>query len=122
MKEERGCKVVLILNDGELDSDKADFDRYFEKVVDVSLEFAPTSKQSTLIAIPGSDSCAEQARQNAVTLGITNIRVLRQIRRVIDLVEPTLSTYDSAIFRQAIHTLVLLGWPSTIKEQLGSSL
>src|SRR5262249_35985377 len=39
LKEECKCKVVLILNDERLEQDKVVFERYLEKVVDISTVF-----------------------------------------------------------------------------------
>jgi hypothetical protein len=38
LKEQRGCKIALILNSDALEEDKEEFRKYYEKVVDVSLE------------------------------------------------------------------------------------
>ncbi len=47
LKEERGCKVVILLNDEALNgSDKQQFAVYLEKVVDRNLLFAPTAEES----------------------------------------------------------------------------
>jgi hypothetical protein len=54
LKEERRCKVILILNATELDpKDKEEFEKYNEKVVDAALEFTPTAQDSVRIAITG---------------------------------------------------------------------
>ena len=51
LKERKGCKVSLILNDEALEEDKKDFDAYYEKVVDTSLSFAPTPTECAQIAL-----------------------------------------------------------------------
>lgn len=51
LKEERQCKVVLLLNDEQLtEENKTDFNRLLEKVVDVSLVFDPTPQEAVDIA------------------------------------------------------------------------
>lgn len=50
LKEERHCKVVLLLNDQEHD-DKGDFDRQLEKVADVTLNFQPTPAEAAAIGL-----------------------------------------------------------------------
>src|ERR1019366_9505397 len=58
LREQRGCKVILILNDEELkltDEQKARFEGYLEKVIDVSLVYEPTSQESVDIALEGDD-------------------------------------------------------------------
>ncbi|MGB9141092.1 MAG: P-loop NTPase fold protein [Aestuariivirga sp.] len=56
LKEERGCKVVLLLNDESLETpERKKFDTYLEKVIDISLTFAPSSKECVSIALPNED-------------------------------------------------------------------
>jgi hypothetical protein len=46
LRERRRCKVVLILNDEELsEEDKVALEKYQEKVIDISLLFAPTEEE-----------------------------------------------------------------------------
>ena len=54
LKETRKCKVALILNDEKLQEagDEEELKRYQEKVIDISLKFAPTEEDCVKIAIP----------------------------------------------------------------------
>ena len=80
LKEERHCKVVLLLNSNALEGDDSKaFTTYLEKVVDRSLEFAPTSHESAEIALPDGDDISKQLVAHVVTLGISNIRVIKRI-------------------------------------------
>jgi len=52
LADQRGCKIALILNDGALQgSDIEDFARFNEKVIDVSLDFSPTSRECVSVAL-----------------------------------------------------------------------
>lgn len=51
LRERKGCKVSLILNDEALLDHKNEFEKYYEKVVDTSLNFAPTPDECARIAI-----------------------------------------------------------------------
>jgi KAP family P-loop domain len=56
LREQRNCKVVLILNDEQLDEEaKRKFETNLEKVVDVSLVYEPLPSDSVKIGIPGTD-------------------------------------------------------------------
>jgi hypothetical protein len=77
LKEERNCKIALILNAEELErADKEEFDKYNEKVIDVSLEFEPSPQDSVRIAVTGGTESHELTSRNCVALGISNIRII----------------------------------------------
>jgi hypothetical protein len=132
LKTERRCKVVLILNNEKFaDEDKADFDSYLEKVVDASIEFAPTPAECAAIAIVGNDEVHAAMRRHCAALGVSNIRIIKQIERLAKIVIPKLSTFDATVREQALQSLVLLSWskhtddgPSIefIRDKRGKSL
>jgi hypothetical protein len=113
LREHRNCKIVLILNDAQLDNpDQAILAKYHEKVIDTSLLYAPTEedcieiafKDTTLVGalIPFVEFCK--------TLGIDNIRVIKRIERLVLKVEPLLKKFHDAVLRQAVQSLTLFGW------------
>lgn len=111
LKEQRNCRVVLLLNDEAMaDEPRAEFHRLLEKVIDVSLVFAPTASEASVIALPGNSRVVEQLRRNVETLGITNIRVIKKIERLAYMLAAELETYRSEVLTQAITTCVLGGW------------
>ena len=112
LKEQRKCKVVLILNEDALQKpDREEYGRYFEKVVDISLSFKPTAEECAQIAFSNNDgSLPAVMRESCVALDISNIRVIRQIQRLVRQLQPELKNYGDEIIRSAIRTLVLLGW------------
>ncbi|MCU1269521.1 MAG: hypothetical protein JWN74_815 [Acidobacteriaceae bacterium] len=67
LKEHKGCKVCLILNDEALDSEEdKDFRKYLEKVVDTSLKFEPSPVDCVRIAITGKTSVTHCSRNAAL--------------------------------------------------------
>lgn len=111
LREQRNCKVALLLNDAALSAkDRADFDSYFEKVVDGTLTFAPTAAEAAAIAIEGRGKSKKRLADNVTRLGISNIRVIRKIMRAVDHVRPALRAFDSAVLVQAEQSLALFGW------------
>ena len=110
LKEEKECKVVLILNDEALAGDKEDFEKYLEKVVDVNLTFAPSAADCARIALSTTTETNDLLRQCCVTLGISNIRVIKKIERAIGQIEPALKAFDGEVLSQAVTSLTLLGW------------
>ncbi|MGA0564971.1 P-loop NTPase fold protein [Ancylobacter sp. VNQ12] len=109
LKEERKCKVVLLLNDEEHD-EKGEFERQLEKVADVTLRFDPTPDEAVSIALTSPEKAVDLLKPLIVTLGITNIRVIKKIERLARRLVEVLSGYDSRIVEESVATLVLASW------------
>lgn len=108
LKEQRNCKVVLLLNDGE--DGLEDFEKYREKVVDVELLFEPTAEECAEIAFVNTEPLYQYIGELSQRLEITNIRTLKKIERLVRLVEHKLSRLEPELSRQIVHSLVLYGW------------
>jgi hypothetical protein len=61
---------------------QAEFETYFEKVVDARLVFVPTAAEAIAIALQKNDTISKLLRQNCETLSISNIRVIKKIERL----------------------------------------
>jgi hypothetical protein len=109
LKEERHCKVVLLLNDNQLD-DRKTFDSYLEKVVDINLKFEPTVSEIGAIAIPDTDVVAKMVRDDAEMLGINNVRVIQKIMKLVRDIEPMLTKYAPVVTTNAVAIITLFGW------------
>lgn len=81
LKEQRKCKIVILVNDGEIGID--DYIKYREKVIDAEIEFAPTSSDSASIAFDPSWSAYEATKDCTTKLNINNIRLLKKIERLV---------------------------------------
>ncbi|MFI3119593.1 MAG: hypothetical protein QX203_06410 [Methylococcaceae bacterium] len=110
LKEQKRCKIVLLLNDGE--EGLGDYTKYREKVIDIELEFAPTVEENVEIAFKDKDSYAIQIlKESAIKLNIKNIRILKQIERLVNLVIDCLGTdYEPEITYQVASSLTLFAW------------
>jgi hypothetical protein len=53
LREQRGCKVALILNAEQLGDDRDEFDTLLEKVFEEKVVFAPTAAESAAVALEG---------------------------------------------------------------------
>jgi hypothetical protein len=122
LKEQRRCKIVLLLNDEEL-NDKAaeEFKAQLEKVIDVEMRFKPTATEATEIGVDKSTSFNEKLAQNCIALGIVNIRVIRKIQRLLRRLEELLALHDRRVFESAIPSIVLFGW-AVYQPKLAPSL
>lgn len=110
LREQRSCKVILLLNEERLDGDSGtQFSSYFEKVVDAKLVFEPTAVDAAEVAL-GKDYLSNQIREYSVKLGIRNIRVIKKIERMISMVLPLIERFGPEMVKQTVHTLTLFGW------------
>ncbi|MFK5639500.1 hypothetical protein ACI50E_16810 [Brucella sp. ZJ1_1] len=112
LKERKRCKVVLLLNSDALtDKNAKDFGEQLEKVIDINLEYAPTSAEATDIAIPDRSTLKTKLVAEFTTnLGITNLRTVYKILRICGRLEEVLKAYDDRITRQAIHSACLFAF------------
>jgi hypothetical protein len=111
LREQRGCKVALILNDEELtENAKNAFEKHLEKVVDVSLVYQPTSSEVVAIAVPGVDATSMLVADRCASLGISNVRVIRRIRQFVEAINPLLKEFDEEVFKIAVASLALFCW------------
>lgn len=111
LREQRNCKIALLLNDEELsEAGREDFDRNLEKVADASLVFEPTPVDSAKVGVPGDSSTDRLVAERCTSLGITNIRVIKRIRALVTALEPFFVEYDPEVFKTAVSSVVLFGW------------
>ncbi|TGL73139.1 P-loop NTPase fold protein [Leptospira kmetyi] len=108
LKEQRNCKVVLLLNDSEEGIE--DYTKYKEKVVDIELKFAPSSTECASIAFTGNDKLYGYLRNLSQSLDIRNIRVLKKIETFALLIYPYIKNCETETVEQAVRSLTLLTW------------
>lgn len=110
LKEERDCKVILVLNDQKLkDNNKRDFNSQFEKVVDSSIMFDPSIDETLDIVLNEDFAEADYFREVIKKIGIKNIRVVTKILRIVQMIVDECGTSSSDL-RQVISTAALAGW------------
>ena len=110
-RDQKGCKAVIILNEDALSVDeKTEFRRYFDKVVDIPIEFAPTPDECADIAIKATDFVSQRIKENVVKLGISNIRIIYRVKSVAQDLMRVLGQFSDETKKQALHTLTLTIW------------
>jgi hypothetical protein len=108
LREQRKCKVALILNDEGLDgSTRAEFETHLEKIVDVSLIYEPSPSLAASIGTDGKD---EVVAARCIALSITNIRTIKRVIRLVETLKPKLADYDPEVLTTAIGSLTLFCW------------
>ncbi|WP_028966928.1 hypothetical protein [Sphingomonas phyllosphaerae] len=109
LKEERKCKVVLLLNDEEHD-ERDEFERQLEKVADVTVRFDPTPAEAAAIALDPASDAGHLLTPRVVELGITNIRVIKKIERLAVRLLDLLAGHDEGLVAESVATIALAGW------------
>jgi len=108
LKEQKGCKIVLLLNENE--EGLEDYKKYREKVIDIELEFSPTARECSEIAFDPKNDKTVSLPELTEKLNIRNIRVLKKIERLVILAHPLVKDYEPEIAKQVAHSLVLFSW------------
>ena len=82
LKEQKKCKVVLILNDEKLEEFKEEFDELKEKVIDVDINFEPSVEDIRTIAFKEgyTQDHQEIIKTACHDLEIKNIRIIKKIK------------------------------------------
>jgi hypothetical protein len=109
LKEQKDCKVVLLLNDKETGSEE--YDKYREKVVDIELSFSPTTTECSDIAFNNDNYwLADTLKERALKLKIRNIRVLNKIEKLAVIALDCISDFEEEVRFHVISILVLYTW------------
>ncbi|QND71275.1 hypothetical protein [Tardiphaga robiniae] len=110
LAEQRNCKIVIIMNDEQLDEEKADFLKYQEKVIDRSLVYCPSPQESINIGLKDNKDFAQELGELCTRLNLSNIRVIKKIEKLVHQIWPVIKGYDPKIVKAHIKTMTVLGW------------
>ncbi len=111
LREQRGCKIVLLMNKSKVDPEQEQqFSQQLEKVVDTFLVFEPTTIEAVTISVEETDLIANALRERISALSITNIRVIKKIERLARQLEIVLDGRSAFIIDQMVSTVSLAGW------------
>ncbi|MCD9519482.1 KAP family NTPase [Photobacterium phosphoreum] len=111
-KEQKNCKVVLLLNEEVGDETFSDYQKYKEKVVDKQLHFESTAEESFDTMYCNDHDIKYYVRQCCVSLNIKNKRIITKIEQHIEdsLGELTNTNLDLSIQQKIIRSIVLLSF------------
>lgn len=115
LKEQKGCKVVLLLNNGT--TGMGEYVTYKEKVIDRDVTYNPTAEECANIAYAEENKYFSILRKHSIALGIKNIRILKKIERfvskLVDVVEHDINVFPDntgVIVNELIHSITLYCW------------
>ncbi len=110
LKEERKCKVILLLNDESLDDKRDIYKTYLEKVIDQAVTFCPTAEESVRIALDINDPIDNELYNRIVRLGIVNIRVIKRLKKFVNILHPLIQDYNEKLLEKTITIIAIAGW------------
>lgn len=107
LRDERNCKVIIILNRDKLGSDLGEYEKYHEKSLDAHLEFNPEFSFCYENSLCSNSMWSPYLLQNSKKLNITNIRILNKISWFSNVLEGQISGIHDELLRQIISSLCL---------------
>lgn len=110
LKEQRQCKIVILLNDEKLGGDDEEYRSQLEKVADTLVKFEPTPEEATEIGIDAKVPGGEQIKKDCIALGIVNIRTIKRICRWAERLQELIGDLDPRVLKQAVHSATLFGY------------
>jgi len=119
LKEESNCKIIIVLNESEInENDLEEFKRYREKVIDQEFLYEPSIKENYEIIFGENQDLLEPIKR----LGINNLRIMEKIKWYVDFfnkffknVEPSVRIYF--INRIVVISYLLLSGENQINEK-----
>ncbi|MBY0798892.1 NTPase [Escherichia coli] len=108
LKEQKNCKVVLLLNNGTSGMD--DYSTYKEKVIDREITYNPTPEECAVIAYKNNSDIHKLLSKYSISLGIKNIRILKKIERFLLALLPGINVNFEKIANEVAHSLTLYCW------------
>jgi hypothetical protein len=117
LKEQRRCKIFLILNENELGENEEIFKKYTEKIADREIVFAPLIEESfTYIFRNAGYFYYETIRKCCFILGIKNLRILKRIQHIINELIPYLENKHDLLIKEVLGSVILFIWSYYDKE------
>jgi|SRR5215213_1881275 len=117
LKEQRGCKVILILNDESLAEEAIEqFRRHGEKLIDREVSFTVDEEEAFGTIFVPSFRSYDTIRECCLRLHIKNMRILQRIKRAIEDMNPHLQGSEEKLIDDVMRSLVLFVWSYYDKE------
>lgn len=95
LREQSQCRLVLIMNDGEL-VDGEEFTKYREKIVDETVHYNPPIKDNIKLIFDAKDR-PDLIDKVLSRLNVNNIRIMQQTKWVLDTFAPSLRSLSPVV-------------------------
>ncbi len=94
LTEEKGCKILLIYNDQNLEEEASkQLNEYREKVVDLEFTYQPSIEQN--LSIVWKDGAPYTVRIVFEILGLNNIRIMKRVQWTLNYFKETVKEYSN---------------------------
>jgi|GEM_PF-1412424 len=107
LKEQKECKVVMILNQDKLDKD-SDIKEYKDKIIDYNFEYKPTPEQSFNLVKDELKAFKNYPLEYFQKQNINNIRVIKSVIRALndfDFIEESLKEHKD-LEQRVVFTII----------------
>ena len=113
------CKVILIFNEGSLESnkDKDEFESYREKVVDIELLHNPSTIDNLHLVFPPDHDQIAILTEVVNELDIKNIRVIKKIKWLIDDTKIHFKDKNEVLIQEFLIHAILLSWSYYVRDK-----
>jgi len=112
LKEQKKCKIVIILNEDNIEGSKNNFKKYSEKVIDKHLKFEPSVECCFDIAKPSyeDEPDIEELYQYMKNLckkaNLSNIRIITKLKKTLKDNFEYIKKYEKNIQKQYVELVV----------------
>ena len=122
LKEEKKCKIILIMNDNELseEQDKS-YKTYREKVVDKHFQFTPTPTECVEIIFDKESKDKEILIKKCEILKINNIRIIQKIAKLKEKLNSLLTNCEAETNEVVLSSLILFTYAFYTKHRFSTS-
>lgn len=117
LKEQRKCKVIVVLNDDALDKEKKEFEKHREKIFDFEIRFSPSSEWACSHVFMQDNKAHQLASRYVQKAKITNIRILKRVAAIVDRLAPFCDGLESEVLEDLVQNIVVLTWAYNSKEK-----
>jgi hypothetical protein len=111
LKEQRDCKVLLIMNDERLEGNSPEeYKLHGEKIIDREVLFLITAEEAFTYIFQPPLRHYDLIKNCCLILNIKNIRILQRIRRFIEDITPLLKGIEKEAAEEVLRSLILYVW------------
>lgn len=104
LKEQRNCKVAIILNEDWLGDEYDEFCSQLEKIADTIMRYEPSPEYVIDLCLSDTTFHRDVIESACRVFGILNLRTINRIKKNAQELKRILNGYDERITRQAIQS------------------
>ncbi|WP_335899792.1 P-loop NTPase fold protein [Shewanella algae] len=110
LKEEKNCKIVILLNEDSKDEILDEYRKFKEKIIEREIHFSPTPEECFDTIYSEEFNYKRSIRKYCILLKIKNMRVIKKIVNICNEYLKILNKFDDDVKEDIIKSIVLLSW------------